>query len=214
MAFSKARMMRSERLKVDVRPEAEEEDAVVRRAREEEDSVDSTLSPTSADVNAEGVLDIKKNVLGEPAVESILQSEAEARRRNLSEGELEMEGKFGRKKEGGKRGGLGAEEELRLGRVIQSGVRILKVKQEIESFNNGLLNWAEMTKRTGMKRSEVRKTVSQYRSAKNKLVTSNLPLVHAVVRTTYKPTGARTYQVRKSEATSEGSERSELPSAA
>ena len=140
------------------------------------------------------ILDMKSNVQADPLVEEVLQREAAQRRKNLSEGELELDGtKF----EGKRKGGLGKEEEFRLGREIQEGVRVLKIKDELEEDAKGkgvAFSWSDFKSQTGLTRSTIRKAVMKYRIAKNTLVTHNLPLVHAVVRNTYKPTPSRTYE--------------------
>ncbi|GMH53733.1 hypothetical protein TrRE_jg8784, partial [Triparma retinervis] len=141
-----------------------------------------------------GILDIANNVYADPVVEDLLRRQAESRRRNLSEGELELDGS---KFEVRRRGGVTKEEEERLGREIQEGVKVMKVKEELDKealAAGGQFDWSEFKARTGMNRSSIRKAVMRYRRAKNTLVTRNLPLVHAVVRNTCRPGPARTYE--------------------
>merc|ERR1719253_2058008 len=77
---------------------------------------------------------------------------------------------------------LTRDQEYALARTIQAGARVHKLKVEYESSNSEPLSkrqWAELA---GMPSNELRKLISDYRTAKQELVSSNMGLVHAVVR--------------------------------
>lgn len=75
------------------------------------------------------------------------------------------------------------EEELDLARDVQVGVGLHKVKTDFELSNGRKITRGEWTELAGLKSTkELRRKVSQYRQSKQKLVESNIGLVHAVVR--------------------------------
>ncbi|KAL3798715.1 hypothetical protein HJC23_004466 [Cyclotella cryptica] len=78
---------------------------------------------------------------------------------------------------------LSKEHEYALARAIQLGVRVHKIKAEFESHNDRPLSkreWAALAGLDGP--NELRRVVSEYRNAKQELVSSNMGLVHAVAR--------------------------------
>lgn len=75
------------------------------------------------------------------------------------------------------------EEELKLAHIIQKGVEINRVKSKFEKAKNREITrqeWTDLAKLDSPK--ELRRLVSNYRQAKNKLVMANMGLVHGVVR--------------------------------
>ena len=78
------------------------------------------------------------------------------------------------------------EEELELGRMIQRGVALHKLKADFEDKAGREITrqeWTEIAKVDSPK--ELRKQVSAYRRAKQLLVSANMGLVHAVVNKQY-----------------------------
>ncbi len=76
------------------------------------------------------------------------------------------------------------DEEIQLARIIQRGSELNNIKTKFEQENNREITrqeWAELANVESPK--ELRRVVSDYRKAKNKLVIANMGLVHAVVRT-------------------------------
>mmetsp|Transcript_39367 Transcript_39367/g.70873 ORF Transcript_39367/g.70873 Transcript_39367/m.70873 type:complete len:580 (-) Transcript_39367:122-1861(-) len=77
---------------------------------------------------------------------------------------------------------LTREQEYALAYTIQSGTRVHKLKAKYEASHAQPLSkrdWAQLAK---MSPNDLRKLVSDYRTAKQELVSSNLGLVHAVTR--------------------------------
>ena len=75
------------------------------------------------------------------------------------------------------------EEEIALGRQIQKGVALHKIKTEFEAEHNREITRQEWINLVGLESAkELRRDVSMYRSAKQQLVESNMGLVHAVVK--------------------------------
>mmetsp|Transcript_11282 Transcript_11282/g.12916 ORF Transcript_11282/g.12916 Transcript_11282/m.12916 type:complete len:497 (+) Transcript_11282:126-1616(+) len=75
------------------------------------------------------------------------------------------------------------EEELKLAKQIQKGVILHRIKTEFEEQHGHMISKTEWAEKAGLNSTrELRKHVSDYRMAKQKLVESNLGLVHAVVR--------------------------------
>jgi RNA polymerase primary sigma factor len=83
------------------------------------------------------------------------------------------------------------DEEIQLAKIIQRGSELNNIKTNFEKENGGReitrQEWAELAKVESPK--ELRRIVSDYRKAKNKLVMANMGLVHAVVRTKMKEFG-------------------------
>lgn len=80
-------------------------------------------------------------------------------------------------------GRVSHEEELQLARIIQRGVELHNIKSKFENENGRDITrqeWAELATLESPK--QLRRLVSDYRKAKNKLVMANMGLVHAVVR--------------------------------
>jgi len=83
------------------------------------------------------------------------------------------------------------EEELKLAYIIQKGVEINRLKSKFEKTENREITrqeWTDLAKLDSPK--ELRRLVSNYRQAKNKLVMANMGLVHAVVRTRLNASGS------------------------
>eukprot|EP00978_Attheya_sp_CCMP212_P020200 scaffold57525_cov63-Attheya_sp.AAC.7 len=75
------------------------------------------------------------------------------------------------------------EEEIELARIIQKGVQVHKLKTDFENQHGRDISRQEWTEKAGLKSPrELRRLVSDYRTAKQKLVTANMGLVHAVVK--------------------------------
>jgi RNA polymerase sigma factor (sigma-70 family) len=75
------------------------------------------------------------------------------------------------------------EEELMLGRQIQNGVSLHTKKTDFEAQHGREITRQEWIDLAGLESAkELRKQVSDYRSAKQRLVESNMGLVHAVVK--------------------------------
>ena len=97
------------------------------------------------------------------------------------------------------------EEELELGRMIQRGVALHKLKNDFEEQNGREITraeWTDIAKVASPK--ELRKQVSAYRRAKQLLVSANMGLVHAVVKKQYGSI-KRTTGLTKEELIQEGS---------
>mmetsp|Transcript_5876 Transcript_5876/g.12865 ORF Transcript_5876/g.12865 Transcript_5876/m.12865 type:complete len:571 (+) Transcript_5876:288-2000(+) len=77
---------------------------------------------------------------------------------------------------------LTKEQEYALANTIQAGTRIHKLKAEYESANSQKLSKRDWAQLANMSPNDLRKLVSDYRSAKQELVSSNMGLVHAVVK--------------------------------
>ncbi|CAB9508275.1 sigma factor SigA [Seminavis robusta] len=97
------------------------------------------------------------------------------------------------------------EQELELGRMIQRGVALHKLKADFESKEKREISrweWTELAELDSPK--ELRKQVSAYRQAKQLLVSANMGLVHAVVKKQYH-TIRRLSGLSKEELIQEGS---------
>jgi RNA polymerase primary sigma factor len=80
---------------------------------------------------------------------------------------------------------LTREQEYALAHTIQAGTRVHKLKAEYESTHSTPLTkkaWAQLA---NMSPNELRKLISDYRTAKQELVSSNMGLVRAVVQSQY-----------------------------
>jgi RNA polymerase sigma factor (sigma-70 family) len=80
---------------------------------------------------------------------------------------------------------LTREQEYALAHTIQAGTHVHKLKAEYESTHSEPLSkkaWAQLA---NMSSNELRKLVSDYRTAKQELVSSNMGLVRAVVTSQY-----------------------------
>jgi len=78
------------------------------------------------------------------------------------------------------------EQEVQLAHIIQRGVKLHTLKSQFEQKHGRDITrteWTTIAKLESPK--ELRRLVSDYRKAKNKLVTANMGLVHAVVRDLY-----------------------------
>lgn len=82
------------------------------------------------------------------------------------------------------------DEEIALARIIQRGAELHSIKNKFESEHHRDITrqeWTELAELDSPK--ELRRMVSLYRKAKNKLVMANMGLVHAVVRTRMRESG-------------------------
>eukprot|EP00977_Amphora_coffeiformis_P013200 scaffold3405_cov167-Amphora_coffeaeformis.AAC.7 len=77
------------------------------------------------------------------------------------------------------------EQEILLARTIQKGAALQTLKQEAEEKQGGNLSRQEWADLASLSTKELRRQISQYRQAKQILVTANLGLVHAVVNQQY-----------------------------
>lgn len=77
---------------------------------------------------------------------------------------------------------LSKEQEYALANTIQAGVEVHKLKAEYESTHSQPLSKREWAQLAHLTPNDLRKLVSDYRTAKQKLVSSNMGLVHAVVK--------------------------------
>jgi RNA polymerase sigma factor (sigma-70 family) len=78
------------------------------------------------------------------------------------------------------------EQEIELGRMIQRGVALHKLKADFEASAGREISRQEWTELAGLESPKVlRKQVSAYRRAKQLLVSANMGLVHAVVNKQY-----------------------------
>ncbi|KAL7498849.1 hypothetical protein ACHAWT_010812 [Skeletonema menzelii] len=81
---------------------------------------------------------------------------------------------------------LTRDQEYALARTIQRGAQIHKLKAEYESTHQEPLTKRDWAQLAGLTTAELRRAVSDYRTAKQKLVSSNMGLVHAVVNNQYR----------------------------
>lgn len=97
------------------------------------------------------------------------------------------------------------EEEIELARIVKRGSELHRVKTDFEAEHGRDISRQEWADHAGLESpKELRRLVSTYRSAKNKLVTANMGLVHAVVRSQYGP-WARQRGITVEELVQEGS---------
>ncbi len=82
------------------------------------------------------------------------------------------------------------DEEIQLARIIQRGAELHSIKTKFEQKHMRDITrqeWTELAKLDNPK--DLRRLVSDYRRAKNKLVMANMGLVHAVVKTRMRESG-------------------------
>ena len=77
---------------------------------------------------------------------------------------------------------LTREQEYALANTVQAGTHVHKLKAEYESTHSKPLSKREWAQLANMSPNELRKLISDYRTAKQALVSSNMGLVHAIVR--------------------------------
>lgn len=78
------------------------------------------------------------------------------------------------------------EQELELGRMIQRGVKLHKLRADFEKLGGREITRQEWTKLAELKSTkELRQQLSAYRQGKQLLVSANMGLVHAVVKQQY-----------------------------
>jgi RNA polymerase primary sigma factor len=78
------------------------------------------------------------------------------------------------------------EEEIELAKMIQNGVKLHRLRSDFEEKEGRKLNRLEWTKVAGLESAnELRRQVALYRRAKQLLVSANIGLVHAIVKTKY-----------------------------
>jgi len=102
---------------------------------------------------------------------------------------------------------LTRDQEYELARTIQRGAQIHKLKAEYESTHQEPLTKRDWAQLAGLTTAELRKVVSDYRTAKQKLVSSNMGLVHAVVNNQYRRKAFKHHrgQITMDELVQEGS---------
>ena len=77
-------------------------------------------------------------------------------------------------------------QEVELGKLIQRGVKLHKIKADFEQANGRQITRNEWVQETGLSSAkELRKQVSDYRRAKQLLVEANMGLVHTVVKSMF-----------------------------
>lgn len=97
-------------------------------------------------------------------------------------------------------------EELQLAHIVQRGVEVNRLKAKFEKTNNRDITrqeWTDLAKLDSPR--ELRRLVSNYRQAKNKLVMANMGLVHAVVRGRLNASGLSRSGISYEELVQEGS---------
>mmetsp|Transcript_43914 Transcript_43914/g.93437 ORF Transcript_43914/g.93437 Transcript_43914/m.93437 type:complete len:574 (+) Transcript_43914:100-1821(+) len=77
---------------------------------------------------------------------------------------------------------LTKEQEYALANTIQAGAQVHKLKAEYESSNSQPLSKRDWAQLANMSPNDLRRLVSDYRTAKQELVSSNMGLVHVVVK--------------------------------
>lgn len=77
------------------------------------------------------------------------------------------------------------EEEIELAKMIQNGVKLHKLRSDFEEKNDRKPTRQEWSKLAGLSVKELRREVSTYRRAKQLLVSANVGLIHAVVKSQY-----------------------------
>jgi len=102
---------------------------------------------------------------------------------------------------------LTRDQEYELARTIQRGAQIHKLKAEYESTHQEPLTKRDWAQLAGLTTAELRRVVSDYRTAKQKLVSSNMGLVHAVVNNQYRRKAFKHHrgQITMDELVQEGS---------
>ena len=87
------------------------------------------------------------------------------------------------------------EQELELGKLIQKGVALHKAKLDLEAKLGREVTRQEWTEYAGLESpKELRRRVSDYRRAKQLLVTANMGLVHVVVKSQFTGKMGVTYE--------------------
>lgn len=87
------------------------------------------------------------------------------------------------------------EQEVELGKLIQKGVALHKAKLDLEATLGRDVTRQEWTEHAGLESpKELRRQVSDYRRAKQLLVTANMGLVHAVVKSQHANKMGVTYE--------------------
>jgi len=87
------------------------------------------------------------------------------------------------------------DQEIELATTIQKGVKIFKIKKELENELCRDPTNAEWSEEANLSKAELRRTVSNYRDAKSALTQANLGLVHAVIRANKTPrTASRSHE--------------------
>lgn len=161
---------------------------------DEDDIVNIDIDANSMDdlVRSLGIPSLKDGSGADVMAEQLLQREATERRRKLQDapdGERHKSKREAKKNVGPPpvqklRENLRVthEEELELAAIIQQGAKVNLKKAEMEKHLGRKVSKAEWAKSVGLPSPELRRLISNYRSAKNKLVMANMGLVHAVVK--------------------------------
>jgi len=139
--------------------EVDAEDILQRQARERRRRLDQ--NPAAAAKNNKRALVVRRSKLSSKTPAASVVSE---------------------KKQAKKKKGLSREDEYALARTIQSGARIHGIKSDFESKHSEPISKREWARLSEMSPSDLRRLVSDYRQAKQRLVSSNMGLVHAVAR--------------------------------
>lgn len=107
---------------------------------------------------------------------------------------------------GGARRRVTPEQEMELAKMIQKGVSLYKKKMDLEAMLGREVSRQEWTDHVGLESpKELRRLVSDYRRAKQLLVTANMGLVHAVVKSQHHHSRRKSAGVTYEELIQEGS---------
>ncbi|KAL7509434.1 hypothetical protein ACHAXN_006421 [Cyclotella atomus] len=157
----------------------EEVSTGARGARFEESLSDQIIKVSVKDATKPGSLvqEVQDAKGADIDPETVLKMEAQ-KRQSSSDGLVTASSK----NTAGRVNPLTKEYEYTLAAAIQSGVRVHKLKAEYESTNSRPLSKKKWAALAGMDSSQLRRTIADYRSAKQELVSSNMGLVHAISR--------------------------------
>ena len=102
-------------------------------------------------------------------------------------------------------GRVSVEEEIYLAQMIQMGVKLQQVKEQLEEQSGDSdISRSEWAKAVDMTPKQLRQTLLAIRKAKHQLVTANIGLVHTVVRQQFGP-NAKAVGISTEELVQEGS---------
>ena len=166
----------------------EESAAVSSLVDESRELVEGVMNGKGAEVDAEEILQRqareRRRRLDQKVSAAAAKNNKKAKivRRSKLSSKIPPASVVGVKKEAKKKKGLSREDEYALARTIQSGARIHRIKSDFESQHSEPISKREWARLSEMSPSDLRRLVSDYRQAKQRLVSSNMGLVHAVAR--------------------------------
>lgn len=162
----------------------EEEAAVSPRGRRIEETLSDRIMKTAAkDATKPGSLVESAQYAKGADIDAETMLKAEAQERRATAESLVTASSH---QKAGRVNPLTKEYEYTLARAIQAGVRVHQVKSEYETSTERSLSKKDWAALVDMNSSQLRKTIAEYRSAKQELVSSNMGLVHAVSREFYR----------------------------